>query len=66
MVGCHVSVSSHVMPLPALVHSLGHQFASDLWREKPDHSTHCEGPGGASSPPHPLLPSFKNEQDRTG
>lgn len=32
MVGCHVSVSSHVMPLPALVHSLGHQFASDLWR----------------------------------
>lgn len=22
MVGCHVSVSSHVMPLPALVHSL--------------------------------------------
>lgn len=35
IVGCHVSVSSHVMPLPALVHSLGHQFASDLWREQP-------------------------------
>lgn len=26
MVGCHVSVSSHVMPLPALVHSLGHNL----------------------------------------
>lgn len=34
MVGCHVSVSSHVMPLPALVHSLAHQFASDLSREQ--------------------------------
>lgn len=63
MVGCHVSVSGHVMPLPALVHSLGHQFASDLWRGGHAHSAHCEGPGEESSPPCPLLPSCKGEQD---
>lgn len=53
MVGCHVSVSSHVMPLPALVHSLGHQFVSDLWSSQA-HRAYCEGPG-ESSPPCPLL-----------
>lgn len=64
MVGCRVSVSSHVMPLPALVHSLGHQFASDLWRGSLPHSAHCEGPGEESSPPGPRLPSGKGKQDR--
>lgn len=51
MVGCHVSVSGHVMPLPALVHSLGHQFASDLWRGSHAHSAHCEGPGESLAHP---------------
>lgn len=64
MVGCHVSVSSHVMPLPALVHSLGHQFASDLCRDSQAHSTHQEGPEGESSPahPNPCFPAARGSQ----
>lgn len=51
MVGCHVSVNSHVMPLPILVHSLGHQFASELWRGWPGPMPTVTVQGNNSSPP---------------
>lgn len=54
MVGCHVSVSSHVMPLPILVHSLGHQFASPLRKEQPG-----PGPLIRVQPPGPCFPAAR-------
>lgn len=59
MVGCHVSVNSHVMPLPILVHSLGHQFASELWRGWPGPMPTVTVQGNNSSPPThpPCLPA---------
>lgn len=59
MVGCHVSVSGHVMPLPALVHSLGHQFASDLWRGGQAHSAHRQGPGESLAHPAHCFPAAR-------
>lgn len=44
MVGCHVSVSSHVMPLPALVHSLGHNLPLTFGGSSQAQKANSEGP----------------------
>lgn len=44
MVGCHVSVSSHVMPLPARVHSLGHNLPLTFGGSSQAQGANSEGP----------------------
>lgn len=44
MVGCHVSVSSHVMPLPAQVHSLGHNLPLTFGGSSQAQRANSEGP----------------------
>lgn len=44
MVGCHVSVSSHVMPLPALVHSFGHNLPLTFGGSSQAQRANSEGP----------------------
>lgn len=57
-----VSVSSHVMPLPALHIHLVTNLPLISGGGSLPHSAHCEGPGEESSPPGPRLPSSKGKQ----
>lgn len=53
MVGCHVSVSSHVMPLPALVHSFGHNLPLTFGGSSQAQRANSEGPWESLA--HPAL-----------
>lgn len=44
VVGCHVSVSSHVMPLPARGHSLGHNLPLPFGGSSQAQRANSEGP----------------------
>lgn len=57
--GCRVSVSGHVMPLPALVHSLGTNVPLTSAGGSRAHSAHCEGPGESLAHPAHCFPAAR-------